>query len=127
MPLHCYMPLHCHNYPCNPTHTTHTPTQPCFALPPAPLAEPSLKLLEEGDFMKAWGGIAGLQYALPSTWQPWQEAGLNLTRFVQVGLGGWPGKQGPCAAWITGRGVRPGLQEAGCARGRCKQHLPNPS
>ena len=34
--------------------------------------------------MRAWGGIAGLQYALPSTWQPWQAAGLNLTRFVQA-------------------------------------------
>lgn len=47
-------------------------------------SEPALKLLDEGDFMRAWGGIAGLQYALPSTWQPWQAAGLNLTRFVQA-------------------------------------------
>lgn len=37
--------------------------------------------------MRAWGGIAGLQYALPSTWQPWQAAGLNLTRFVQARRG----------------------------------------
>ena len=35
--------------------------------------------------MRAWGGIAGLQYALPATWQPWHQAGLNLTRFAQVG------------------------------------------
>lgn len=47
-------------------------------------AEPSLKLLEQGDFMRAWGGIAGLQYALPATWHPWQAAGMNLTRFVEV-------------------------------------------
>ena len=51
----------------------------------SPAAEPSLKLLEEGDFMRAWGGIAGLQYALPATWHPWQQAGMNLTRFAQVG------------------------------------------
>jgi len=30
--------------------------------------EPSLKELESGDFLKAWGGIAGLQYALAATW-----------------------------------------------------------
>ena len=35
--------------------------------------------------MRAWGGIAGLQYALPATWHPWQQAGMNLTRFAQVG------------------------------------------
>lgn len=40
--------------------------------------------------MRAWGGIAGLQYALPATWQPWQQAGMNLTRFVEV--------RGGCAA-----------------------------
>ena len=56
----------------------------CY-LPCLPAAEPSLKLLEEGDFMRAWGGIAGLQYALPATWHPWQQAGMNLTRFAQVG------------------------------------------
>lgn len=34
--------------------------------------------------MRAWGGISGLQYALPASWQAGQAAGLNLTRFVQV-------------------------------------------
>ena len=34
--------------------------------------------------MRAWGGIAGLQYALPATWQPWAAAGMNLTRLLQV-------------------------------------------
>ena len=32
--------------------------------------------------MRAWGGIAGLQYALPATWQPWAAAGMNLTRLL---------------------------------------------
>jgi allantoinase len=31
-------------------------------------APPSMKALDTGDFMAAWGGIAGLQYALPATW-----------------------------------------------------------
>lgn len=63
-------------------------------------AEPSLKLLREGDFMRAWGGIAGLQYALPATWQPWQAAGLNLSRLAQAwsvapaGLAGLGGRKG---------------------------------
>ncbi|GAX85441.1 hypothetical protein CEUSTIGMA_g12857.t1, partial [Chlamydomonas eustigma] len=31
-------------------------------------APPSLKQLDTGDFIKAWGGISGLQYLLPATW-----------------------------------------------------------
>lgn len=31
-------------------------------------APPELKQLESGDFMKAWGGIASLQFALPVLW-----------------------------------------------------------
>src|SRR6185369_8053280 len=31
-------------------------------------ATPDLKQLESGDFMKAWGGIASLQFALPVLW-----------------------------------------------------------
>jgi len=30
---------------------------------------PSMKALDTGDFMAAWGGISGLQYALPATWE----------------------------------------------------------
>ncbi|HEV8080609.1 MAG TPA: allantoinase AllB [Chitinophagaceae bacterium] len=29
---------------------------------------PELKCMEEGDFMKAWGGVASLQFALPILW-----------------------------------------------------------
>ncbi|MDQ6903426.1 MAG: allantoinase AllB [Bacteroidota bacterium] len=31
-------------------------------------ATPSLKEIESGNFMKAWGGIASLQFALPALW-----------------------------------------------------------
>ena len=30
---------------------------------------PSMKALDTGDFMAAWGGFSGLQYALPATWE----------------------------------------------------------
>ena len=36
---------------------------------------PDMKALDTGDFMAAWGGIAGLQYALPATWDAMQRAG----------------------------------------------------
>jgi allantoinase len=38
-------------------------------------APPSMKALDTGDFMAAWGGISGLQYALPATWEVLQHAG----------------------------------------------------
>jgi allantoinase len=38
-------------------------------------APPSMKALDTGDFMAAWGGIAGLQYALPATWEVLQHGG----------------------------------------------------
>ncbi len=31
-------------------------------------ATPSLKEIESGNFMKAWGGIASIQFALPVLW-----------------------------------------------------------
>lgn len=36
---------------------------------------PSMKALDTGNFMTAWGGIAGLQYALPASWEALQQAG----------------------------------------------------
>ena len=37
-----------------------------------------LKLLQEGDFMKAWGGIAGLQFGLSLLWTNAEKHGLGL-------------------------------------------------
>ncbi|KAK7412332.1 hypothetical protein VNO78_03786 [Psophocarpus tetragonolobus] len=39
---------------------------------------PQLKLLEEGDFLKAWGGISTLQFNLPVTWSYGKKYGLTL-------------------------------------------------
>jgi len=42
-----------------------------------------LKLLEEGDFLKAWGGISGIQFALPVTWTHGSARGMTLEQMVQ--------------------------------------------
>jgi allantoinase len=39
---------------------------------------PSLKALETGDFVAAWGGVAGLQLALPVTWSEARRRGHGL-------------------------------------------------
>jgi allantoinase len=39
---------------------------------------PALKLREEGDFIKAWGGIASLQFRLPIVWTEARRRGHTL-------------------------------------------------
>lgn len=39
---------------------------------------PSLKLFESGDFQRAWGGIASLQFTLPVMWTAAQQRGFSL-------------------------------------------------
>jgi allantoinase len=39
---------------------------------------PALKRLREGDFAQAWGGIASLQFSLPSVWTGARTRGLGL-------------------------------------------------
>lgn len=41
-------------------------------------APPDIKEQQSGDFMKAWGGIAGLQYLLPAFWTGAKERGFSL-------------------------------------------------
>lgn len=40
---------------------------------------PEMKELESGDFMKAWGGISSLQFALPVLWTAAKKHGCSLT------------------------------------------------
>jgi allantoinase len=47
-------------------------------------AIPELKMVEEGDFVRAWGGIASLQIALPAIWTGAAVHGLALDR-----VAGW--------------------------------------
>ena len=44
----------------------------------------SLKQVDTGDFLQAWGGIAGLQYSLPATWSPGQPFGLDLDKLAEL-------------------------------------------
>jgi allantoinase len=40
---------------------------------------PSLKAIDAGDFVQAWGGVSGLQLALPVVWSEASERGHTLT------------------------------------------------
>ncbi len=44
---------------------------------------PELKKFEAGDFMAAWGGIAGLQFTLPATWTGAKRRGFRLENVVR--------------------------------------------
>jgi allantoinase len=41
-------------------------------------APPDMKEIQSGGFMKAWGGIAGLQFLLPAFWTGAEERGFSL-------------------------------------------------
>ncbi|CAM0901764.1 unnamed protein product [Alopecurus aequalis] len=43
---------------------------------------PDLKLMEEGNFLKAWGGISSLQFVLPITWSHGKKYGITLNQLV---------------------------------------------
>ena len=62
---------------------------------------PALKGLEAGDFRKAWGGIASLQFRLPVVWTEARRRGFTLAQLaawtcerpaVLAGLGGRKGR-----------------------------------
>ncbi len=65
---------------------------------------PNLKAIEAGDFVSAWGGVAGLQLALPVVWTEASQRGHTLediARWMSVGparLAGFTGKKGVIAA-----------------------------
>ncbi len=41
-------------------------------------APPNLKEIESGNFKKAWGGIAGLQFSLPAMWTGMKHRGFSI-------------------------------------------------
>ncbi|MBL7954024.1 MAG: allantoinase AllB [Flavobacteriales bacterium] len=47
-------------------------------------APPDIKEQESGDFMKAWGGIAGLQFLLPAFWTGAKERGFSLEAVARL-------------------------------------------
>jgi allantoinase len=46
-------------------------------------APPTLKCIESGDFLSAWGGIASLQLGLPAVWTGARARGIPIERVVQ--------------------------------------------
>jgi len=65
---------------------------------------PSLKAIDTGDFVAAWGGVSGLQLALPVVWSEAQARGHSLVQIVRwmcegpARLAGFTGKKGTIAA-----------------------------
>lgn len=47
-------------------------------------APPTLKETDSGNFEKAWGGIAGLQFTLPVIWTAAQKHGISLERLAEL-------------------------------------------
>ena len=68
-------------------------------------APPEVKQLESGDFSKAWGGIAGLQFSLPAFWEKASEKGFSPESLLKI----WAER--PAA--FTGLGDRKGKLAAG--------------
>jgi len=64
---------------------------------------PALKLQEEGDFLRAWGGIASLQLSLPAVWTEARARGYAETHLAQwlcagpAQLAGLAGRKGTIA------------------------------
>jgi allantoinase len=44
---------------------------------------PNLKLMEKGDFLEAWGGIAALQFSLSAMWTQLQKRGFGLRELTR--------------------------------------------
>jgi allantoinase len=65
---------------------------------------PALKAIEVGDFVSAWGGVSGLQLALPVVWSEASRRGhtlVELARWMCAGpakLAGLVGRKGAIAA-----------------------------
>jgi len=49
---------------------------------------PTMKLAEEGDFLRAWGGIASLQLSLPAVWTEARRRGYAVPRVAAWMCGG---------------------------------------
>jgi len=67
---------------------------------------PNLKLLETGDFLNAWGGIAALQFTLPVMWTNLQKRGFGLRELTR-----W---MSDAPAKLCGLDERKGRLEIGC-------------
>jgi allantoinase len=67
---------------------------------------PYMKLPEQGDFLRAWGGIASLQLGLPVMWTEARSRGYALTDIVR-----WMSSSPAC---LAGLGSKKGAIAVGC-------------
>ena len=61
---------------------------------------PELKLMDKGDFVRAWGGISGLQWLMTATWTEAKQRGFSLddlARWTSARPARLIGKQGEIA------------------------------
>lgn len=61
---------------------------------------PELKLFNEGDFLRAWGGISSLQLVLPVTWSHGLKYGITLEQ-----LASWWSEKPAKLAGLTSKGT----------------------
>jgi allantoinase len=59
---------------------------------------PNLKAMEQGDFVAAWGGVAGLQFALSVVWMEASKRGFTL-----VDIARWMSERPAKLAGLTGK------------------------
>lgn len=45
---------------------------------------PEMKLVDSGNFQKAWGGIAGLQFSLPAFWTQARKRGFSIEQMAEL-------------------------------------------
>jgi allantoinase len=67
---------------------------------------PAMKLAEEGDFLRAWGGIASLQIGLAAVWTEARSRGYSVTRVCE-----WMCR---APARLAGLAARKGKIATGC-------------
>jgi len=67
---------------------------------------PAMKLPDEGDFLRAWGGIASLQLSLPAVWTQARSRGYSVSRLAEWLCAG--------PARLAGIGARKGAIAVGC-------------
>lgn len=65
---------------------------------------PELKKRDAGDFMAAWGGIAGLQFVLPGTWTEAKRRGFQLEDVVR-----WTAERTAAFVGLEKGRIAPGL------------------
>jgi allantoinase len=65
-----------------------------------------MKFLDEGDFVKAWGGISSIQFGLPAVWTEAANRGATLNNMVD-----WMSTQPAKLAGISTRkgAIAPGM------------------